>query len=79
MPLLEEAGIDGFVIAGYVNQGDGKLVRLAMVCTGKNVAVEDGLRSVATFVSMWSAPCQEFNQPSAGETKTDAPKPGDDD
>lgn len=53
-PVFEELGIEGFVMVGYVNSGDGELKRLMLVQMSRNAAVQDGLRPVLTFGRMWS-------------------------
>lgn len=67
VPLLEELGIEGFVLAGYATDGDGHMGRFAVGQTNRNAAIEDGLRQMCHIATMWSAPAQEFGPPSAKE------------
>ena len=64
--MLQELGIEGFVIAGYLSNGDGKVGRFAM-CVANSPPVEDGLRHLATFSGMWAAPAEEFTPPAQPE------------
>ncbi len=63
IPVLQEMGVDGFVAAGYISDGEGKMGRFAICHVNKNPAIEDGLRNLATFASMWSGPAKEFGPP----------------
>lgn len=69
-PMLSEMGVSGFVIAGYVEDGDRRCGRFAM-CIANTPPVEDGLRQLATFAGMWAAPAMEFAPPAP----PDAEKP----
>jgi hypothetical protein len=62
VPMLSEIGVEGFVIAGYVTDGDRRSGRFAM-CIANSPPVEDGLRQLATFAGMWAAPAAEFAPP----------------
>ena len=65
LPILEELGVEGFVMGGYVSDSEGKLTRFASANISKNPAIEDGLSKWAIALSMWSAPPQEFAPPPA--------------
>lgn len=64
LPLLEELGVEGCVIAGYAADGDGKLHRFVSGTTNRNPAIEDALSKWTFALSMWAAPAQEFGPPS---------------
>ena len=71
LPQLQEMGVDGFVMAGYVTDGEGKMSRFASMLTNKSPAIEDGLSKLAVYLAMWSAPAVEFTPPAP----TPAPEP----
>jgi len=53
---LDELGVEGFVLMGYVKDGDGKINRFAVANSGDNPAVEDGLRQIVAFANVWTQP-----------------------
>lgn len=56
VPTLEEFGIEGFVITGYIKCDGDRVERFTACCTPKkNAAIEDGLGKLAIFSSMWAA------------------------
>lgn len=72
-PRLEELGIEGFIMAGYVVDGQGMMSRFACGQTNKNPAIEDGLGSLCLAVSVWAG-----RQPDPSPAKniaTQAPQP----
>lgn len=56
VPIMQEYGLVAFVIAGYVEDGDGKVKRFCVAQTGGNPAFEDGLRPLINFSLIWAAP-----------------------
>lgn len=73
IPVLQEMGISGFVISGYIENGEGKTGRFA-TCVATTPPVEDGLRQLATFAGMWAAPAAEFAPPDKPENAIGAPE-----
>lgn len=64
VPILEEFGIEGFVMTGYIRCNDGKLERFSAACTTKdNAAINDGLAKVAAFSTMWAADATDLSKP----------------
>lgn len=61
-PMLQEMGVEGFVIAGYMTDGERKFGRFALSVT-TNPMAEDGLLPLTRFAAMWSAPAAEFAPP----------------
>lgn len=55
-PKLEELGIEGFVMSGYLVDSEGKMKKFTVCQTNKNVAIEDGLAPLARFASIWGTP-----------------------
>lgn len=72
LPLFEEFGVTGFVVIGYVEDGDGKLRRICIVQTRQNPIMEDALRPVIHFAHMWGCEAAGFRQPPqpGGDTPT---------
>lgn len=58
LSTLEELGVEGFVFGAYVRDGDGKIQRICIVNDNADAAIEDGIRPLAHFAAMWSAPTQ---------------------
>ncbi len=54
IPILQEFGVTGFVLTGYVEDADGKRNRVLFVNTQKDPAMEDGLRPLIQFSHMWA-------------------------
>lgn len=54
IPILQEFGVTGFVLTGYVENSDGKRERILFVNTQGDPAMEDGLRPLIQFGHMWS-------------------------
>jgi hypothetical protein len=63
-PKMEEAGVDGCVIAGYYSDETGRQCKFSLLL-GRNgkVSVQDGLIPLAQFAAMWCAPPAEFGPP----------------
>lgn len=60
IPILQEFGVTGFVLAGYVENPEGNRERLLFVNTHGDPAMEDGLRPLIQFGHIWShVPQQE--------------------
>lgn len=53
-PQLEEMGVEGFLLIGYIRTGDGKRNRLMMVSAGDDPAIADGLEPVARAGAVWA-------------------------
>jgi hypothetical protein len=67
VPILEEVGVEGFILFGYRADADGKLQRFTAFQIGKNPAIEDALSKWAGAISMWAAPPSEFGPPPDAE------------
>ncbi len=54
-PHLQECGVVGFVLAGYVTNAEGKVTRMTMASgpDEKNAAIGDGLRKMQNIAIMW--------------------------
>ena len=63
IPLFNEYGVTGFVLIGYHDNGEGARNRICIVQTGRDPAIEDGLRPIINFAQMWGAPPQQFVPP----------------
>lgn len=59
-PQLQEMGVDGFLIVGYMTLGDGSKSRLLLVSDGGDPAIRDGLHPVAHAAAVWGG---LFNRP----------------
>lgn len=56
VPILEEFGIEGFVIGGYIQVHEGRIERFTAACMPKdNAAITDGLGHLVAFTGMWAA------------------------
>lgn len=53
-PQLEEMGIEGFVLAGYISTGDGKRSRIILGNDGGDPSIKDGLTPVNTAILIWA-------------------------
>jgi hypothetical protein len=53
-PQLQEMGVTGFLIVGYMTLGDGSKSRLLLVSDGGDPAIADGLRPVAHTGAIWA-------------------------
>ena len=69
VPVMQEYGMTAFVIAGYMEDGEGTVKRFCIAQTGGNPAYEDGLRPLVNFSAMWGA------TPAITEPKNDGPPP----
>jgi hypothetical protein len=58
VPLLNEFGLRGFVLVGYLESADGKKQRVCIANTDHDAALEDGLRPMIQFAHMWGASTQ---------------------
>lgn len=54
-PILEERGVEGFVLMAYVKLDEDQMARILVTLTNKNVAIEDGLRPAVRFAMVWAA------------------------
>lgn len=55
-PVMEELGVESFLLAGYVRDGDGKVSRVTMGGNSKtNAACNDGLRNLHELANRWGA------------------------
>jgi hypothetical protein len=52
-PQLQEMGVTGFVICGYMVLGDGTKSRLLLVSDGGDPSIADGLRPLAHAGAVW--------------------------
>jgi hypothetical protein len=76
-PILQEMGVEGCVIAGYIQTGDRRTGKFtSMFANPANIAVEDGLKPLLAFAGMWSAPPREFAAPPPPEAPAPAPGQG---
>ncbi len=53
IPQLQEFGIESFVFAGYVRDGDGKVSRVTMGAPGAHPAYADGLKNLGVMMAAW--------------------------
>lgn len=64
VPILQEFGIEGFVIAGYARFDGEHLERfVGGMNTQHDPAIADGLAKLIAFSSVWAAPDFRFDQP----------------
>jgi hypothetical protein len=52
---MQEMGLSGFVLVGYLEDGEGRLQRVCIANTAKNPAMEDGLRPLIHAAHVWGA------------------------
>jgi len=54
-PILNELGVDSFVMAAYATDGEGKTYRLVVGHSGSdaNPAYADGLKPMAIMAAKW--------------------------
>lgn len=62
-PMLQELGVEGCVITGYLSSGEGRLGKFSLLVSDHNCAIEDGLAPLVNFSAMWCAPAREFSPP----------------
>lgn len=55
IPLLNEFGLEGFVLFGYLADAGGSLRRVCIANTAGNPAFEDGLRQFLVMGQIWGA------------------------
>lgn len=55
VPMLSELGVEAFVMAAYVKDGDGKVTRVTFGAPSDNPAYDDGLRNIITLANQWGA------------------------
>lgn len=53
VPIMQDFGLSGFVLVGYLSDADGNLKRVCIANTMKNPAFEDGLRPLIQFAHIW--------------------------
>lgn len=53
VPQLQEMGVTGFVLCGYMELGDGSKSRLLLVHDAGDPAIADGLRPLAMHGAVW--------------------------
>jgi hypothetical protein len=55
VPIMQDYGLSGFVLIGYLSDADGGLKRVCIVNTARNPAIEDGLRPLIHAAHVWGA------------------------
>lgn len=53
-PQLQEMGVTGCMVVGYMTLGDGSKTRFLFVSDGGDPAVKDGLRAPAFASAVWA-------------------------
>lgn len=66
---MQDFGLSGFLIVGYLEDGDGRLRRVCIANAAKNPAFEDGLRPMIHAAHIWGA------QPAVSGRPADEPPP----
>jgi len=54
IPRMHDAGVESFVIVGYLRDEDDKIQRICIANSGNNPAYEDGLRPIIQVAGIWS-------------------------
>lgn len=55
VPIMQDFGLSGFVLIGYMETTDGPMRRVCVANTAKNPAFEDGLRPMIHAAHLWGA------------------------
>ena len=55
LPVMADYGLTGFVLIGYLEDGEGKRQRVCICNTGQDPAIEDGLRPLINMAGIWGA------------------------
>ncbi len=53
-PQLQEMGVTGFLLVGYMTLGDGSKSRVMMVVDGGDPAIHDGLQRLSFASAVWA-------------------------
>ena len=63
VPVMQDYGLSGFVLIGYLSDAEGNLRRVCIVNDGKNPAIQDGLRPLIQMAHVWGAAPPETSLP----------------